>query len=137
MDLIEFSLFDLFAGILTCQFGGLAAPPYLGWGGSTVKQGKNTPFRGRIFRPGTSGDLHSAELTSPTVTLFLGELTFSVWSQKTLDSGTRFLTGFNPPFPSQNSHFIGRKMYVNGRLWMAKLKGAGGVARSRRKEHLF
>jgi len=28
-------------------------------------------------------------------------------------------------------------MYANGRYWEAKVRGAGGVARSKGKEHLF
>jgi hypothetical protein len=39
--------FDLFAGILTCQFGVLAAPPFSGWGGSTVKENRTPVLRQR------------------------------------------------------------------------------------------
>ena len=43
--------------------------PFFWLGGSTVK-GKRTPvFQDRSFQPGTSGDLHSAQLTSPSETL--------------------------------------------------------------------
>ena len=44
---MSISLFDLFAGILTCQFGGLAAPPYLSWGGITVKEKRIPVLRQR------------------------------------------------------------------------------------------
>jgi hypothetical protein len=43
----------------------------------------------------------------------------------------------NLPFSDQNLNFTGRKMYANGRYWEAKVRGAGGVARSKGKEHLF
>jgi len=57
--------------------------------------------------------------------------------QKTTHFYTHFLTGCNPPFLRLNSHITGRKSYANVRYWMAKLMGAGGVARSVGKEHLF
>jgi hypothetical protein len=72
-------------------------------------------------------DIDSPQSHSPTVNPSSGDLTFLVWSQKTPNSGTRFLTGFNPPFHGQNSHFTGRKMYANRRYWMAKPgRGRGG-----------
>ena len=69
---------------------------------------------------------------------FHGVLTFLVLLQKNTKIPAHvFLTGRNFQFSSQNSHFTGRKMYVNRRDWKAKRRGARGVARSRGKEYLF
>ena len=40
-------------------------------------------------------------------------------------------------FSRKNTHLMGRKITANSTYWEAKLKGAGGVARSKGKEHLF
>ena len=96
---------------------------------------KSYRMRGKPQRRGC--DLLRLQTHSPTVTPTSGQLTFPVWLQKTPNSGTRFLTGCKPSFLRQNTHFKGRKMYANGRFWMAKPQGGGGVARSRGKEHLF
>jgi hypothetical protein len=50
--------------------------------------------------------------------------------QKTANSGTRSLTGSNPLFSGRNSLISGRKINANVRYWEAKLRRAGGVARS-------
>jgi hypothetical protein len=65
---------------------------------------------------GIMGDLHSAQLTSPSVTPFPGVLAFLILLQKTLNSGTCFVTGHNPSFSDRNTHFKGRKMYANSRV---------------------
>ena len=69
--------------------------------------------------------------------LFRWDVIFLLRLQKVTNSGTRFLNTPNLPFSDQNLNFTGRKIYANGCYWEAKVRGAGGVARSKGKEHLF
>ena len=54
-------------------------------------------------------DIASPQSHSLTVTPYPGEWTFPVWSQKTPNSGTRFLTGRNPLFFMPKFTFYGQE----------------------------
>ena len=60
---------------------------------------------------------------------------FSFMVAKSDEFRHTFFNTPNLPFSDQNLNFTGRKIYANGCYWEANVRGAGGVARSKGKEH--
>jgi hypothetical protein len=98
---------------------------------------KRTPFHGSSITNHGPRQTDSPPFRFTIGDLFRWDVIFLVWLQKMTSSGTRYLNAPNLPFSDQNLNSAGRKMYVNGRYWETKVRGAGGVARSKGKEHLF
>jgi hypothetical protein len=105
--------------------------------GSTVEGKGRAVFGDRSFRLGTTRNLDSGQLTSPSETYL---------SEGFLHSKTALIREKTALIFSEYSILpsIGLsgakstlKITANSTYWEAKLKGAGGVARSKGKEGLF
>jgi hypothetical protein len=107
-----------------------------GWGGSTVKR-KRTPVLGSGFFIKTWEDMQSSQTYSPSETFhhkrFPTPRIALIREKATLLFSESFILALFGLSGAEST----QKITANSTYWEAKLKRAGGVARSRGKEHLF